>query len=100
MKILSLCFLCLLASCMTQTIHQGNVVKESVSKAINVGTSRTHVENTLGSPILQTLSTNQAIYMEDFKAKDSDETFQRRVEITYDRAGTVKKIQHYGFEKK
>ncbi|MDQ6961599.1 MAG: outer membrane protein assembly factor BamE [Mariprofundaceae bacterium] len=100
MKMISLVILCLLSACMNQTIHQGNVIKESLSKSISIGTSRTQVENVLGTPVLRTLTNNQAIYMEDLHDEETGEAYQRRVEITYDRAGTVEKIKHYGFEKK
>jgi len=96
-KLMILVSLCL-CSCLVQPVHQGNVIDKTMANQIKIGESRTSVESRLGTPILKTFVKNQAIYIEDVKNKDTDELYQRRIEITYDRAGTVKKIQRQGFE--
>jgi outer membrane protein assembly factor BamE (lipoprotein component of BamABCDE complex) len=94
------------ASCRTYEIHQGNVMKDESIWAIQVGDSRFKVESLLGSPALKDpLRPNRVRYVEDHRNIEEDEdtgtTEQeklRAIEITYDDALRVKKIDYFGFE--
>jgi len=88
-----------LSACLQFTTQQGNVLKPETLANIHKDDSRFHVESQIGTPVLRDdLHPNRAIYMEDFIDPDTDEKYQRRVEITYSEAGRVKSIKRFGFK--
>jgi len=90
-----------LASCLTFTTHQGNVLKPTKLAAIHINDSRFHVESLLGTPMLKDdMRPKQAIYVEDFNDPDTGQQYLRRVEIIYSKSGRVKGIKRFGFSSK
>jgi len=100
MKILLMATLLVLSGCLQHVIHQGNVLKPGLVAAIQEGDSRFHVESILGTPMLNDdMHPNRSIYAESYKNHDTGKSFQRRVEIVYDKDGRVASIQRFGFAK-
>jgi len=88
-----------LSACLQFPTQQGNVLKAETLANIHKDDSRFHVESQIGTPVLRDdLHPNRAIYIEDFIDPDTDEKYQRRVEIIYSEAGRVKSIKRFGFE--
>jgi len=86
-------------ACMQHEIHQGNVFKNNNVWLIQEGDSKFRVESLLGSPaIVDTLHPNRVTYVEDHRNSDTDPDSLRRIDITYDDALRVKKIEHFGFD--
>ncbi len=86
-------------ACMRHEIHQGNVLKDESIWLIEEGDSRFRVESLLGSPaIIDTLHPNRVTYIEDRRDAEADPDVLRRIDITYDDALRVKKIEHFGFD--
>jgi len=86
-------------ACMQHEIHQGNVFKNENVWLIQEGDSKFRVETLLGSPaIVDTLHPNRVTYVEDHRNSDTDPDSLRRIDITYDDALRVKKIEHFGFD--
>jgi len=101
MKLLMMATLLILTGCMQHITHQGNVLKPGLVAGIQEGDSRFHVESILGTPVLRDdLHPNRSIYVESYKNPDTGESFQRRVEIMYDKADHVDSIKRFGFEGK
>jgi len=101
MRILIIATLLALSGCLQHVLHQGNVLKPGLVAAIQEGDSRFHVESILGTPMLKDdLHPNRSIYAESYKNPDTDESFQHRVEIMYDKVGRVDSIKRFGFEEK
>jgi len=100
-RLLALTLLLTMASCRTYEIHQGNVLEDENVWSIMVGDSKFKVESLLGSPAMKDpLHPNRVRYVEDHRNIE-DETEQeklRTIEITYDEALRVKKINYIGFD--
>ena len=87
-------------ACMQHEIHQGNVMKNENVWLIQEGDSKFRVESLLGSPaIVDTLHPNRVTYIEDHRNSDTDPDMLRRIDITYDDALRVKKVNYHGFDK-
>ncbi|MDT8377036.1 MAG: outer membrane protein assembly factor BamE [Mariprofundaceae bacterium] len=100
---LSLLFILLFSAtaCMQHEIHQGNVLKDENVWLIQEGDSQFRVETLLGSPAIKdALHPNRVTYVEDHRNSDTAPDRLRRIDITYDDALRVKKIEYFGFEKK
>jgi outer membrane protein assembly factor BamE len=105
-RLIAVALLLTTASCRTYEIHQGNVLKDENVWAIQVGDSRFKVESLLGSPALKDpLRPNRVRYVEDHRNIEEDEDTGiteeeklRAIEITYDEALRVKKIDYFGFK--
>lgn len=98
LHLLTLVLLLPLSACLQFTTQQGNVLKAETLANIHKDDSRFHVESQIGTPVLRDdLHPNRAIYIEDFIDPDTDEKYQRRVEIIYSEAGRVKSIKRFGF---
>ena len=99
LHIIVLALLLPLSACLQFVTQQGNVLKPEKLANIHKDDSRFHVESQIGTPVLRDdLHPNRAIYMEDFIDPDTDEKYQRRVEIIYSEAGRVKSIKRFGFK--
>lgn len=101
-QLLALSLLLATASCRTYEIHQGNVLKDENVWAIQMGDSKFQVESLLGSPAMKDpLHPDRVRYVEDHRnIEDEKEKEKLRViEITYDEALRVKKINYIGFDK-
>jgi len=86
-------------ACMQHEIHQGNMLKNENVWLIQEGDSRFRVETLLGSPAIKdALHPNRVTYIEDQRNAEEDPDMLRRIDITYDEALRVKKIDHYGFD--
>ena len=100
-RLLALTLLLTMASCRTYEIRQGNVLKDDKVWSIMVGDSKFQVESLLGSPAMKDpLHPNRVRYVEDHRnIEDENEKEQlRTIEITYDEALRVKKINYIGFD--
>jgi outer membrane protein assembly factor BamE (lipoprotein component of BamABCDE complex) len=87
------------AACMRYEIHQGNVLKDDSIWLIEEGDSKFRVESLLGSPAIKdVLHPNRVTYVEDHRNSATDPDKLRRIDITYDDALRVKKIEFFGFE--
>lgn len=89
-------------ACRTYEIHQGNVLNEDNVWSIQQGDSKFQVESLLGSPAMKDpLHPHRVRYVEDHRnIEDEKEKEKLRViEITYDEALRVKKINYIGFDK-
>jgi len=87
------------SACMKHEIHQGNVIKDENVWLIQEGDSRFRVETLLGSPAIEdTLHPNRVTYVEDHRNAEDDPDSLRRIDITYDNALRVQKIERYGFD--
>jgi len=101
MRIMIVAVVFVLAGCMQHVIHQGNALKPGLVDSIQEGDSRFRVESLLGTPVLRDdLHPNRSIYVESYDDPGTGKKFQRRVEITYDKAGRVEHIKRFGFKKK
>ncbi len=90
-----------LSGCLQHVLDQGNVLKPGLVAGIQEGDSRFHVESVLGTPVLKDdLHPSRSIYVELYKNPDTGESFQHRVEITYDQDSRVATIKSSGFKKK
>ena len=101
LQLLALTLLVTTASCRTYEIRQGNVLKDENVWSIAVGDSKFQVESLLGTPAMKDpLHPNRVRYVEDHRnIKDDKEKEKLRViEITYDEALRVKKINYIGFD--
>jgi outer membrane protein assembly factor BamE len=86
-------------ACMQYEIHQGNVLKDDSIWLVEEGDSKFRVESLLGSPAIEdVLHPNRVTYVEDHRNSETDPDILRRIDITYDDALRVKKIEHFGFE--
>ncbi len=86
-------------ACMKHEIHQGNVFKDENVWLVQEGDSRFRVETLLGSPAIEdTLHPNRVTYVEDHKNADDEPDSLRRIDITYDDALRVIKIERFGFD--
>ncbi|MDX8403037.1 MAG: outer membrane protein assembly factor BamE [Mariprofundaceae bacterium] len=87
-------------ACRSYEIHQGNVMKNESIWSIQEGDSKFQVETLLGSPAMQDpLRPNRVRYVEDHRNSDTEEDKLRIIEITYDNALRVEKIEYFGFDK-
>lgn len=87
------------SGCMHEPIHQGNRLKIGEILQIKEGDTKFYVEQTLGSPVLDSaLQPNRVLYYEEYEDMESGEMNKRGVEITYDDALRVHKIRRFGFE--
>jgi len=87
------------AACRTYEIHQGNVMKDESIWSIQQGDSKFRVETLLGSPAIEDpLHPNRVRYVEDHRNSETEKDKLRVVEITYDEALRVKKIEYFGFD--
>ncbi|MDX8394488.1 MAG: outer membrane protein assembly factor BamE [Mariprofundales bacterium] len=101
--IVSLFLLLITTGCVNHIKHQGNVLKPERVAQLNVGDARVRVEMLLGTPILKDVTQpNRALYIEDFEDlnldDDSKKSYQRMVDIHYDRAWRVSHIETHGFD--
>ena len=88
------------ASCMRYEIHQGNVLKDDSIWLVEEGDSKFRVESLLGSPAIKdVLHPNRVTYVEDHRDSETEPDKLRRIDITYDNALRVKKIEFFGFDK-
>jgi len=88
-----------LSACIKPVIQQGNVLRPEKVAEIKVGDTSYRVETLIGTPVMRDpLHGNSAIYIQYLDNPDNGERFQRRVEITYDRALRVSEIKLIGFE--
>lgn len=91
--------LMLLNSCVYEPIHQGNRLDQMKVFQVKKGDTKFHVEQILGTPMLHSaLHPNRVTYYEEYEDKESN-VIRRGVEITYDNALRVTKINYSGFEK-
>lgn len=90
-----------LAGCMHEPVHQGNRLDYDRIQQIREGDTRFHVEQLLGTPVLDsTLHPNRAIYYEEFEDEENGGIRKRGIEITYDDALRVIRIEPFGFDRK
>ncbi|MDQ6992123.1 MAG: outer membrane protein assembly factor BamE [Mariprofundus sp.] len=96
-----LIFLSLLfTACTAEPIHQGNRLDINQITQLKQGDTRFHVEQLLGSPVLQdTLHPNRSVYYEEFKDDSSGEMLKRSLIITYDDAKRIIKLERSGLKK-
>lgn len=100
-QLLALALLLTTASCRTYEIHQGNVLKDESVWSVMVGDSKFQVESLLGSPAMKDpLHPNRVRYVEDHRdiEDEKEEEKLRVIEITYDEALRVKKVNYIGFD--
>jgi outer membrane protein assembly factor BamE len=96
---LLLAFLFSTTACMQHEIHQGNVLKDESIWLIEEGDSKFKVESLLGSPAIRdVLHPNRVTYVEDHRNSETDPDKLRRIDITYDNALRVIKIEYFGFD--
>lgn len=104
MRFLTSCMalmLIILAGCVHEPIHQGNRLSEEKLMQIREGVTKFHVERVLGTPVLKdTLHPNRSVYYEEFEDEESGEMRKRGVEIIYDDALRVIRIERFGFAEK
>ncbi|NOR72439.1 MAG: outer membrane protein assembly factor BamE [Mariprofundaceae bacterium] len=87
------------AACMRYEIHQGNVLKDDSIWLVEEGDSKFRVESLLGSPAIKdVLHPNRVTYVEDHRNSETDPDKLRRIDITYDDALRVKKVEFFGFD--
>jgi len=101
LQLLALALLLSTASCRTYEIHQGNVLKDENIWSIMVGDSKFQVESLLGTPAMtDPLHPNRVRYVEDHRNIEDEKEKEklRTIEITYDEALRVKKINYIGFD--
>lgn len=97
--LLSLTLLLATSGCRTYEIHQGNVMKDENIWSVQKGDSKFRVESLLGTPALvDPLHPNRVQYVEDLRNSETEKDKLRTIEITYDEALRVKKIEYYGFD--
>lgn len=83
---------------MQHVMHQGNVLKPGLVAQIGPGDTRFRVETLLGTPMLRnTLHPRHVVYIEDYDDPDSGKKYRRRVDIFYDDAWRVRRIEKTGF---
>jgi len=100
LQLITLSLLLSTSACRTYEIHQGNVLKNENVWSIQEGDSRFRVETLLGSPAIKDpLHPNRVRYVEDHRNSETEKDKLRTVEITYDNALRVKKIEYFGFDK-
>jgi len=98
-RLLALALLLSTAACKSYEIHQGNVINDQNAWAIHVGDSRFQVESLLGTPAMKDpIHPNRVRYVEDHRNSDTEADKLRIIEITYDDALRVKKIERFGFD--
>jgi outer membrane protein assembly factor BamE len=86
-------------ACMQYEIHQGNVLKDDSIWLVEEGDSKFRVESLLGSPAIKdVLHPNRVTYVEDHRNSETDPDKLRRIDITYDDALRVEKIEFFGFD--
>ncbi|MCF7821728.1 MAG: outer membrane protein assembly factor BamE [Mariprofundaceae bacterium] len=86
-------------ACIQYEIHQGNVFKDESIWLIQEGDSKFKVESLLGSPaITDVLHPDRVTYVEDHRNSETEPDKLRRIDITYDDALRVKKIEYFGFK--
>ncbi len=89
----------LLAGCMHEPVHQGNVLKPGAVAAIHEGMTRFAVEQLLGTPVLKdALHPDRAVYVEYFEDEETGDAIARGIDIRYDDALRVKQIRRFGFD--
>ena len=87
------------AACRSYEIHQGNVMKDGAIWSIKEGDTKFKVESLLGTPALvDPLHPNRVQYVEELRNSEKEKDKLRTIEITYDDALRVKKIDYYGFD--
>ncbi len=103
-QLLALTLLMATASCRTYEIHQGNVMEDENIWSIATGDSKFKVESLLGSPAMKDpLHPNIVRYVEDHRnieeeeGKEEEQEKLRVIEITYDEALRVKRVNYIGF---
>ena len=98
-RLVAVALLLSMAACRTYEIRQGNVLKDENVLAIQVGDSRFKVESLLGTPAMKDpLRPNRVRYVEDHRNSKTEPDKLRVIEITYDEALRVKKIDYSGFK--
>ncbi len=98
-RLIALTLLLSTTACRTYEIHQGNILKNEDVWSIQEGDSRFRVETLLGSPAMKDpLRPNRVRYVEDHRNSETEKDKLRVIEITYDDALRVKKIEYFGFD--
>ena len=98
LQLIAITLLLSTTACRTYEIHQGNVMKNEDIWSVQEGDSRFRVETLLGTPAMKDpLHPNRVRYVEDHRNSDTEEDKLRVIEITYDNALRVKKIEYSGF---
>jgi len=88
----------LLAGCMHEPIHQGNVLDRQAVFSIHEGMTRFAVEQRLGTPVLKsTLHPDRVSYVEEFEDEDG-RLVRRGIEIEYDAALRVRGVHRFGWK--
>jgi outer membrane protein assembly factor BamE len=99
-QLIAIALLLSTAACRTYEIHQGNVMKSENIWSIQEGDSKFQVETLLGTPAIKdSLHPNRVHYVEDHRNSEAEEDKLHVIEITYDNALRVEKIEHFGFKK-
>ncbi|MDX8381724.1 MAG: outer membrane protein assembly factor BamE [Ghiorsea sp.] len=89
----------ILSGCLSQNIHQGNVIKPDNIWIIQEGDTRFSIEKEMGPPaIVDPAHPQIALYIEEVDDEDTQEKYTRGVEITYDKAWRATNIRRFGFE--
>jgi outer membrane protein assembly factor BamE (lipoprotein component of BamABCDE complex) len=97
-RIAAIALLLSTVACRSHEIHQGNVLKDDKAWSIYVGDSRFQVESLLGTPAMtDPLHPNRVRYVEDMRNVENEPDKLRVIEITYDNALRVEKIERIGF---
>ncbi|MES0371281.1 MAG: outer membrane protein assembly factor BamE [Mariprofundaceae bacterium] len=100
LRVIAITLLLSTSACRTYEIHQGNVMKNEDIWSIQEGDTRFRVETLLGTPaMIDPLHPNRVRYVEDHRNSETEKDKLRVVEITYDDALRVKKIEYSGFDK-
>jgi len=89
----------ILSACVSNQIHQGNVINEDSIWIIQEGDTRFAIESELGSPAIKDKAhPERVIYVEDFYDEDTSKSYTRSIEIIYDKAWRAESINRVGFE--
>jgi len=89
----------LTTGCLSQNIHQGNVMKPDSIWIIQEGDTRFSIEAEMGPPaIVDPQHPQRALYVEEVDDEDTEEKYTRGVEITYDKAWRATNIRRFGFK--
>lgn len=96
---LALMTLITLTACVHEPIHQGNRLDMEKIQQIREGDTKFHVEQVLGTPMVtDVLRPNRSLYYEEFEDEKSGDMRKRGVEIVYDDALRVIRIERFGFD--
>ncbi len=97
---LSLCIAAwLMAGCVKQQIHQGNVIDPDSIWIIQEGDTRFAIEQEMGTPMIKdSAHPERVLYIEEVYNEETGEQYTRGVEVTYDQDWRAKRIRRFGFE--